>query len=96
MVKAFLKAGLLNELKIFLANLALSVLDKHFTAKWRAIGTYTQRWRAVQRGAVTFHLVHYADDFMMLVLGTGQHAEDLVDDVQDIIDTFPAEPESVV
>ncbi len=102
LVKAFLKAGLLDELKIFrdittgtpqggilsplLANLALSVLDEHFTAKWKAMGTQTQRWRAVQRGAATFRLVRYADDFVVLVLGTRQYAEDLFAEVQDILD----------
>jgi RNA-directed DNA polymerase len=102
LVKAFLKAGLLDELKTYrdtstgvpqggilsplLANLALSVLDEHFTAKWKAMGTQTQRWRSVQRGAATFRLVRYADDFVVLVLGKRQHAEDLFAEVQGVLD----------
>ena len=78
LVKAFLKAGLLNELRQFqdtttgtpqggilsplLANIALSVLDEHFRARWEAMGTQTQRWRATRRGAATHRLIRYADD----------------------------------
>src|SRR5829696_9277288 len=75
LVKAFLKAGLLAELKTvrdtttgtpqggilspLLANLALSVLDEHFRAGWQAMGSQTQRWRATRRGAATHRLIRY-------------------------------------
>lgn len=101
LVKSFLKAGLLDELKTFrdtvagtpqggilsplLANLALSVLDEHFDAKWKAMGNQTRRWRAVQRGGATYRLVRYADDFVVLVLGQRHHAQDLFGEIEDVL-----------
>jgi RNA-directed DNA polymerase len=101
LVKAFLKAGLLDELKSLrdttagtpqggilsplLANLALSVLDEHFDTKWKAMGNQTRRWRAVQRGGATYRLVRYADDFVVLVLGQRHHAQALHGEVEDVL-----------
>ncbi|KFU75200.1 DNA polymerase [Amycolatopsis lurida NRRL 2430] len=101
LIKAFLKAGLLDELRDFrdtttgtpqggilsplLANLALSVLDEHFRARWEAMGTQTQRWRATRRGAATYRLVRYADDFVVMVFGTRQHAESLYDEIETVL-----------
>jgi RNA-directed DNA polymerase len=100
-VKAFLKAGLLDELNDFrdtdtgtpqggilsplLANLALSVLDEHFRRRWQAMGTQTQRWRATQRGAATYRLVRYADDFVVMVFGTRPHAEHLYGEIEPVL-----------
>jgi RNA-directed DNA polymerase len=66
LVKAFLKSGLLNEagqnvrtetgtpqggvLSPLLANIALSVLDGHFTATWAAMGDSSARYRRRRRG----------------------------------------------
>ena len=102
LVKAFLKAGLLDETKNLrdtstgtpqggilsplLANLALSVLDEHFRNRWQAMGTQTQRWRATQRGAATYRLIRYADDFVVMVFGTRQHAEDLYGEIESVVD----------
>jgi RNA-directed DNA polymerase len=101
LVKAFLQAGLLDELRDFrdtttgtpqggilsplLANLALSVLDEHFRARWEAMGTQTQRWRATRRGAATYRLIRYADDFVVMVFGTRQHAENLYGEIANVL-----------
>jgi len=102
LVKAFLKAGLLDELNDLqetdtgtpqggilsplLANLALSVLDEHFRRKWQAMGNQTQRWRATQRGAATYRLIRYADDFVVMVFGTRQHAEILYSEIETVLE----------
>lgn len=102
LVKAFLKAGLLDEeglnrdthtgtpqggiLSPLLANLALSVLDEHFTAKAQVHRNATARWRHRRNGGATYRLVRYADDFVVLVAGTEQHANDLWDEIADVLD----------
>jgi RNA-directed DNA polymerase len=100
-VKAFLKAGLLDELNVFqdsvtgtpqggilsplLANLALSALDEHFRARWQAMGTQTQRFRATRRGAPAYRLVRYADDFVVMVFGSRAHAESLYAETETVL-----------
>lgn len=77
LVKSFLKAGALTHLGTLergdtgtpqggiisplLANIALSVLDEHFEAKWQAMGTQQQRWRLNRKGVASYRLVRYAD-----------------------------------
>jgi RNA-directed DNA polymerase len=101
LVKAFLKAGLLDEegvdrqtntgtpqgviLSPLLANLALSVLDEHFETIW---ATHSERWSRARhraRGGATYRLVRYADDFVVLVNGTRDHAEGLWDTVAAVL-----------
>ena len=101
LVKAFLKAGVLTEdgadratitgapqggiLSPLLSNVALSVLDEHFTEKWVASGTSGQRYRDRKRGGATYRLVRYADDFVILVAGTRAHAEALRGEVTTVL-----------
>jgi RNA-directed DNA polymerase len=101
LVKAFLKAGLLDELSVYqdtttgtpqggilsplLANVALAALDDHFRARWAAMGTQSQRRRAVQRGAATYRLIRYADDFVVMVNGSRDQTEDLYRDIEMIL-----------
>ena len=75
LVKAFLKAGILTEagrqeetatgtpqggiLSPLLANIALSVLDEHFGARW---ADRTERNRRHRHGLANYRLVRYADD----------------------------------
>jgi len=70
LVKAFLKAGILYEdgierdtltgcpqggiLSPLLSNIALSVLDEHFAAAWRAMGTGSQRQQRRRKGLATY------------------------------------------
>ncbi len=101
LVKKFLRAGILSEdgvnretytgtpqggiLSPLLANIALSVLDEHFTAKWEASGTYWQRASARKRGGATCRIVRYADDFVVMVSGKREHAEALKAEVSNVL-----------
>jgi RNA-directed DNA polymerase len=97
LVKAFLKAGVLTEggdhedtttgtpqggiLSPLLANIALSVLDDHFTEAWQSWGNNVDRARRRRHGLPTYRLVRYADDFVIMVKGTRGDTETLRDDV---------------
>src|SRR4029453_18653704 len=67
------------------ANIALSVLDEHFTAAWAAMGDSSARHRRRRRGEATYRLVRYADDFVVLVHGTNAHAEHLHDEAAAVL-----------
>ena len=100
-VKAFLKAGVLTEeglnretitgtpqggiLSPLLANIALSVLDEHFTAKWEALGKRSTRGNRRRAGVPVMRLVRYADDFVVMVAGTRHDAEALRDEVAAVL-----------
>lgn len=101
LIKAFLRAGILSEdgvnrdtitgtpqggiLSPLLANIALSVLDEHVTAKWEASGTDWQRKALRKRGGATYRIVRYADDFVVLVSGQRKHAEAMRDEVSKVL-----------
>jgi len=101
LVKAFLKAGLIDEdgfdhhtqsgtpqggiLSPLLANLALSHLDEHFQAKWAAHGGEWNRRRYRNRGGATYRLIRYADDFVIMVNGERNHVDALWDEVTDVL-----------
>jgi len=101
LVKAFLKAGLLDEdginrdthtgtpqggiLSPLLANLALTHLDDYFDTRWDVHRNRWTRYRHRQRGGATYRLVRYADDFAILVHGTRQHADALWEEVAEVL-----------
>jgi RNA-directed DNA polymerase len=101
LVKAFLKAGILSEdgvsrdtitgtpqgaiLSPLLANIALSVLDEHFTRKWEALGPSWTRAKRRRNGGATMRIVRYADDFVVMVNGTRDDAEALWDEVAAVL-----------
>jgi RNA-directed DNA polymerase len=101
LVKAFLNAGILGEdqverdtvtgtpqggiLSPLLANIALSVLDDHFAEAWEAWGNTYGRTRRRRQGLATYRLVRYADDFVVLVAGTREHAEGLREEVAAVL-----------
>lgn len=61
-----------------LANLALSDLDDHFAEIWQQTSaTRVDRARRHRHGLATYRLVRYADDFVIMVNGTREHAEAL-------------------
>src|SRR5262245_37376152 len=86
LLKAFLKAGVLTEdgrnretitgtpqgaiLSPVLANVALSVLDEHFVKARSAMGDSNARRARRRKGLPNYRLVRYADDFVVLVVGT--------------------------
>jgi len=100
-VKAFLRAGILTEeglsrktytgtpqggiLSPLLSNIALSVLDEHFSAKWEALGTERQRRKHRESGGPSMKFVRYADDFVILVRGRRSDAEALWYEVSGIL-----------
>jgi len=91
LVKAFLKSGILSEdgmdrrtitgtpqggiLSPLLANIALSVLDEHFTAKWEALGPVWTRAKHRRAGAPAMRIIRYADDCVPRTQG-GNDVED--------------------
>ena len=101
LVKAFLKAGVLCEdgisretttgtpqggiLSPLLANIALSVLDEHFTQKWEALGPSWTRAKRRRAGEPAMRLVRYADDFVVMISGTRDDAEALWDEVGQVL-----------
>ncbi len=101
LIKAFLTAGVLEEgafvrdsvagtpqggiLSPLLANIALSVLDDHVEARWTSHTNDTARVPHRRRGGATYRLVRYADDFVVMVVGTRQHAVAVQDDVAEVL-----------
>ena len=102
LVKMFLKAGILSEdgvnrntitgtpqggiLSPLLANIALSVLDEHFTDKWEALGPEWTRAKHRRNGGATMRIIRYADDFLIMVNGTRDDAEALWDEVAAVLE----------
>ena len=101
LIKAFLKAGVLSEdgsrhrtitgtpqggiLSPLLANIALSVLDEHFTHKWEELGPGWTRAKRARAGEPIMRLVRYADDFVIMIRGTRNHAEALWEEVAAVL-----------
>lgn len=101
LVKAFLKAGVMAEsgqvrdsvtgtpqggiASPLLANIALTVLDEHFSAKWDAHGAYWRRAAHRKRGGATYKIVRYADDFVIMVNGSEAHAQALWGEVAQVL-----------
>lgn len=102
LVRAFLRAGVMKEtgglsatltgtpqggiLSPVLANVYLSVLDRHFEHAWRHQTRYigcTTYYR--RRGRATYRLIRYADDFVILVRGSREQAEAIRDEVARLL-----------
>lgn len=104
-VKAFLKSGVFTDLgdredsltgtpqggilSPLLANIALSVLDEHFTQHrdpaTGAMGTPKRRATRKRKGLGNWRLIRYADDFVLLVSGDRRHAEALRAEVAEVL-----------
>jgi RNA-directed DNA polymerase len=77
------QGGILSPL---LANIALSALDDHFTRQWQQqMGTKGQRAARSRNGLGRWRLIRYADDFVIMVHGTGQQAEALREEAADVL-----------
>lgn len=103
LLKAFVKAGVLTEagttarsgmgtpqggiISPLLANIALSALDEHFARAWQSFGSPARRAWLHQRGQPTYRLVRYADDFVLMVKGTREHAEALKAEIATLLAT---------
>lgn len=100
-ITAFLRAGILSEdglnretitgtpqggiLSPLLANIALSVLDEHFAAKWKALGPEWTRAKHRRAGGTVMKIVRYADDFVVMLAGQRADAEALWDEVSAVL-----------
>ena len=76
------QGGILSPL---LANIALSVLDEHFTRKWEALGPEWTRAKRRRAGEPAMRLVRYADHFVVLVAGTRDDTEALWGEVGAVL-----------
>ena len=77
------QGGILSPL---LANIALEVLDEHFARLWQTqSATRVDRSRRRRHGQPTYRLVRYADDFVVLVSGSREHAEAIHDQVAAVL-----------
>ncbi|MFY9264540.1 MAG: group II intron reverse transcriptase/maturase [Solirubrobacterales bacterium] len=101
LIRAFLASGLLTEagvkrttftgtpqggiLSPLLANIALSVLDEHFSRKWEALGPDWTRAKKRRAGVPAYRLVRYADDFVVMVGGNREDAEALWDEISSVL-----------
>ncbi|MCX8555102.1 hypothetical protein OS121_08340 [Mycolicibacterium mucogenicum] len=59
-------------------------MDDHFDARWATHRDASARRGHRQRGAA-YHLVRYADDFVVLVFGQRGHAEHLWEDMASLL-----------
>jgi len=79
------QGGILSPL-IF--NVVMSALDEHVMAPWKPGGqmsTNGKRAYRRSRGRPTWRIVRFADDFVILVHGTREHAEALREDVAAVL-----------
>ncbi|MFI5623508.1 group II intron reverse transcriptase/maturase [Nocardioides sp. NPDC051685] len=102
LVKAFLKAGVLDSeahlqetktgtpqggiLSPLLANIALSVLDEYIASKWPPSGY--ERMKRRRQGGATYRCIRYADDFLIMVSGTRQHADSIREEIAGVLATM--------
>ncbi|PWI09771.1 group II intron reverse transcriptase/maturase [Streptomyces sp. NWU339] len=71
-----------------MANIALSVLDEHLHGPWEAGGAFsspTRRKRLRVKGLVTWRVVRYADDFVVLVHGSEEHVHQVREEVAQVL-----------
>ena len=77
------QGGILSPL---LANIALSTLDEHFMTEWdQQMATEVARQRRKRQGKANYRLVRYADDFVIIVTGQREHAEQLRQEVTAVL-----------
>ena len=105
LVKAFLKAGILTQdgsrkdtktgtpqggiLSPLLSNVALSVLDEHFTnAPGGPRGNNAERRKRRRHGLPNHRLVRYADDWCLAISGTREHAEILREQAAEVLSSM--------
>ncbi|MGI5490369.1 group II intron reverse transcriptase/maturase [Microtetraspora malaysiensis] len=69
-----------------LSNVALSVLDEYFAQVPGGPGSArVERAKRRRHGKANYRLVRYADDFLVLVSGTRQHAEQIRGEVAEVL-----------
>lgn len=77
------QGGVLSPL---LANIALTVLDEHIAGQpGGPRSTTVERARRRRHGKPNYRLVRYADDFLVLISGTREHAEAVRDELVSVL-----------
>ena len=72
-----------------LANIALSALDRQYQADWQEMSRYQGRRQFLQRtGRVTYRLVRYADDLVLLARGTRAQAQALLEQLTERVEAL--------
>jgi RNA-directed DNA polymerase len=69
-------------------NVAMSVLDEHLQRPWKPGGvmeTHGKRGRRRAKGLPNWRIVRYADDFVVLVHGTGTDVEALREEIAQVL-----------
>jgi RNA-directed DNA polymerase len=101
LARRFLGAGIMREhgapaatssgtpqgsgLSPLMANIALSVLDRHFEEAWTARRWHSQRARDRAKGRPSYRLIRYADDFVVLARGTKAQAHAIKERTADFM-----------
>lgn len=65
------------------ANIYLTILDRHFDEIWKRMYPSRQYWRS--KGYATYRMVRFADDFVVMVKGTKEHAEEIKQQTAEFI-----------
>jgi len=72
-------------------NVAMTALDEHLMAPWEpggAMSTDARRAARRRKGLPNWRFVRYADDFAVLVRGTGQDTEALREQIAGVLATL--------
>jgi RNA-directed DNA polymerase len=105
LIRAFLRAGVMREggrieatitgtpqggiISPLLANIALSALDRRYTADWADMSRYQGRRAYLHRmGHPTYRLIRFADDLVALVKGTRAQAETLLEELSERVESI--------
>jgi RNA-directed DNA polymerase len=72
-----------------LANIALSALDRQYEADWQDMSRYDGRRQFLQRtGRVTYRIIRYADDLVLLARGTREQAQSLLEQLKERVEAL--------
>jgi RNA-directed DNA polymerase len=101
LLRSFLKAGVMTEtgrlertvtgtpqggiISPLLANIALSALDRHYQAAWARMSTKGKRRTLREKGHPTYRLVRFADDLVVMVKGTREQAQVLLEELEGVV-----------
>jgi RNA-directed DNA polymerase len=100
LLRSFLKVGIMDDGNVefpvsgspqggiispLLANIYLDPLDEVYHTKYHTLTEYQRKWR-VKHGYPLFRFVRYADDFVIIVKGTREHAIKALNDLRSFVE----------